>query len=265
MSRQLTTGVPVGLPDMGPVVNTSGTAVVAITPGYSDADGAWIQLVASTSADVHWVRLRATNFNDAADAIDQFVAFGVGGAGAEVSVVTFPLAASDQGCTYDLPLFIAAGSRVAFRASSSSATLPLAPTVQVAFYRRRAGDLRRSPSSIAALGVTATNKGTAVGTSDTWTELTASTTQPYQGLMFAASVNDASVLTSFDTLALGVGASGAEVEVWSHGVAMTAAEAVIGAFTPMLCHVPAGSRVSAKSSSATNSGIRALALAIPYT
>lgn len=262
MGRQLTTGPDIGLPDIGPLIGTSGGTVVTVPPGYSNAAGTWTEMIASTTGESAWVYLWTTSGSAAATALDQFAEVGIGAAASEVAIATFPFSGL---CQYFLPLRFPTGTRVSVRVSSANATLPTTTLWLARVYGPRRGDNRLSPTSLDALGVVATNQGTNVNAANTWTQLTASTTEPYRGLIWTGSCNDTNYSGSLDTVDLGIGASGSETLV-SSVVAQTGSSESISVVTyPTLVRIPTGTRVSARNSNGTNDVMRVVALAVPYT
>lgn len=106
--------------DIGSVLTDSGWTTVT-TGGTTFSKGAWVQLIASTAADISWVM---TALNGSFGGGWQWAYdIGIGSSGNEMAVASNLISNMYGDCntTYMFPLSIKAGTRVAARASSNNA------------------------------------------------------------------------------------------------------------------------------------------------
>jgi len=247
----------------------SAAAGVTVTPGYSNVAGAWTELIAATTAETHFVDLAVFNFFIAGSTCPALLDLGVGAGGAEVAVVSSVAVGGAHnvgpGIMYRLPVAIQKGARVSCRITSANASLPASATVTAVCHQ--SGNSGRSPSRLVPMGATvASSSGVTISTSNTWTEITASAPESFAALIFTRHTADGSMLASFETWEIGVGASGSEVTVGRHVQKGTTSES--WSDTGVLIvhrHVPAGSRISVRTSNATATNIGVVILGVPYT
>lgn len=272
-----TVGVPAavvnrGLPQVGTYITTSGN--VSVTSGASNTPGAWTELVAATTVEAQWVVVSVSGTFVSTAAATALFDLAIGAAAAEVAIASSISAgqigtlANQQGATFVLPLRIPAGSRLSCRLTNAHATPPTA-NVRAALYRGAGGHTFRSPTHLDVLGANvAASKGVDVTTSATWTEVTAATAEPYQALILTYGGNDASTgSVSYQTVTMGVGASGGEVSIYhaSHSVLNTEAYDIVTDLAPVVGHFPVGTRVAVQASAGATEAITTTVIGVPYT
>lgn len=241
-------------------------------PATAHTKGAWTQIVSSTTSDTGLI---VVNYNGTAGiATDASVLFdiGVGAAGSEV-VVASDLAVGGIGFSltphFSLPIFIPAGSRVAARAQAAATTTAGAAS----WLLLRTADAHLTPRSVDTLGVvSSTSRGIALaGASGSYTEIVASTSQPYQAMQLISSAGGKTGINSTFRLTLAVGAAGSEVDIGSVDLSQASGGsiALVGNPSPQPAIfgrvVPAGSRLSVKHNiSANPDRIQAQVIGIPF-
>lgn len=110
----------------------TGSQGTAVDPGgVADTKGSWVQLIASTANDIHWLVVMCNTDADNATSQHWSVDIGTGGAGAEVVVAPdiFTALGASQGLieprvTLIPVVTIPSGTRVAARAQSSNIASP---------------------------------------------------------------------------------------------------------------------------------------------
>lgn len=216
--------------------------------------GAWTELIASTVAAGDMILVYIVN-NTAGTATEGLLDIGIGASGAETVIVANAvggqLAASGTQPTFRndqiFPVAIPAGSRVAARlqnvASARTAVVGLA--VLSTGYN--------SPTALDTIGATtATSRGTNLPTSNTYVQLTASTSQAYRAIVMVplGATSNTAAATSVYTLAKG--AAGSEVALGTLTVATNASEftTIVGDEVPFVLweSIPAGTRLAVKQS-----------------
>lgn len=256
------------LPCMGRQVGSTAVAGVSVTPGASNTPGAWTELITASAADAHYVTLNFINTYVSAQAVPMLADLAIGAAGSEVAIVSSIACGQMNGVTVVLPLFVTAGSRIAIRLTTAYAS-PSAATIRCELDDRADRSGRRNPSKLVTMGATVgSSTGVAITSNDTWVEIISATTEPYQGLMFSVTGNDASVTSSNGVFSLGVGTSGAEQVIDTVPVSWNALEyyaAYTGGFYPVSGTFPKGTRIAAKTSTGVNNNIGVVVLGVPYT
>lgn len=233
-------------------------AVTVTASGTPHAKGGWSELIASTAANGNWVSLWITgSMQTSATDTRGLLDLGIGAAASETAIVTeIPVGFVGNGMCVTLPIWVPAASRLSARLQSLIAS----DTLGVMAYVHTSGLTEQSPTSLVTLNAdTAASTSTTMMTvSNTWTQVIASTSQDFCGLV-AVMCGGASNNWSADNtevLSVGVGGSGAEVEVGkSHTLTWTNSESITtiaaGGFANQLqahagLHVPSGSRVATK-------------------
>lgn len=254
------------------IVHTYVAFSQASFPATPHTKGAWTQITASTTADTGLI---IVNFSGTAGiATDASVLFdiGVGASGSEV-VIASDLAvggiAFSQSLHFSLPVFIAAGSRIAARAQAATTTT--AGSIQ--WMLARTADMHLTPRSLDTLGVvSSTSRGIALsGASGSYTEIVAATSQPYQAMHLMASAGGKTGINSNFRLTLAVGSAGSEVDIGTVDLTQASGGSVnpVANPTPQPAIfgrvVPAGSRISVKHNiSANPERIQAQVIGIPF-
>jgi hypothetical protein len=240
----------------------------SVSPGVSNTKGAWVEVVASASADLDEILVVHRNSGVSAGANGMLLDVGTGGAGVEsVQVADIALAYTTIANTIRVPIAIAAGTRLAVRAQtnrSSSSDLDVA----IVSKRFRANTVR-SPSSIDTLGAdTSTSSGVAMSTSGTWVQVTAATSRAYRGVTACPTSRDNTMTNSTVAFDIGVGPGGSEVaavaDCW-YVASTTETLQQYGGSTYIAVDIPAGSRVAARVVDAApgNSAYSVVLLGVP--
>lgn len=211
--------------------------------------GAWTELFASSVNETNFVVLDVIN-SAGSTATEGLLDIGIGAAGSETVVIPNAVggeisADSSTKSTYIFPLNIPKGSRIAARLQNVTASRTASVNISLL-----QADLR-SPSSIDALGVTtASSRGTNVLT--TYTEIVASTSVPYQGIIVAAMNAGTATASETITFTTAIGAASSEIDIATNVFTSNAAEFVGRSIrsSNFICyrHIAAGSRLSVKTS-----------------
>jgi hypothetical protein len=236
---------------------TAGSVPWSATASWasSNTKGAWTQVTSASVADAYGLIV----FNSAATSASAtdtstVVDVGVGGSGSEVAIITdIAMGWRPSGFFENrIPVFVPAGSAISIRAAGV-ATSGSIPVVVVPLGRTFTG---RRPStsalSLNASGAKGTNLSVPGGanTKGAWTQLVASTTEPYAGLFIGVQGGADNVQPIANALVdIGVGASGSEVVVVPNVAAFsptTSEQIVVVDNGPWYLDIPAGSRIAAR-------------------
>jgi hypothetical protein len=195
---------------------------------------------------------------------------GIGAAGSETEIVSnVPIGGAADTLQVPLPVRIPAGSRVSIRVRSAFASRIINVFAATLYAVPNSVNL---PTTLDALGGNTSNcRGTSFsGASGTWTEITPSTTKPYQGVVIVPSVASTDIATIAPRISVGVGPAGSETEFGSMEITFNSNEwvsqRVYGWGWPLFGrHIPAGSRIAASHTISTNPERYAVSLVgIPY-
>lgn len=228
------------------------SAVVAVAADASaHTKGAWVQLVASTSADadlaivaVHGVSTGSTNTATLLD-------IAVGGSGSEIPIVSDVAVGGAETITSStftipLPVSIPAGSRISARIQS---VVTGGKTAQVAIALAAGSEI--TPGTLTTLGTsTGTSAGTALGTG--WTQIVASTAATYRWLIAVPSLASGVATAGTESVEVATGAASSEVLIGTIPAVVTATERIYSSpgaawdRFAILPGVPAGTRLSAR-------------------
>lgn len=252
----------------------------SLTAGSAHTKGAWQQAVASTTIDTYGLMVfNSTATSSSATDTSMLVDIGVGGAGAEVPIVSNLAMGwrTDKYMEYRVPVYIPRGTRIAARCQSAVASASVG-VILVPMARSLTGQTPHgfgiqpwgfsgTAASVAGLNAnTATSKGTnltipgANNTKGAWVELVTTTAESYTALMVGVQgAADTTQGATTQLIDIGVGASGSEVVVVPNIYTVTASSEAVtvpdsGAW---LVDVPAGSRIAARYqlSSITNTNL----------
>ena len=219
--------------------------------------GAYAEIIASTTSECGCIEFRIQNTALAGSSTAQLIDIAVGAAGSEVVIVpdvaVGGIGAAGNDVNIQIPIKIPSGSRIAFRNQAEIAS----DTCRMSQFTTYAFDASLCPTSVDVLGTdTATSTGTELtGSSGTWTEIVASTSQAYTGLCLVPSTSEATQDNATDVLLqVGVGAAGSEVAIGGLYVNYNANEFVASRTNFVLIggNVPAGSRLSVRHNKTVN-------------
>jgi len=221
--------------------------------------GAWTELISATSEDANLLALNLSGIDAAGVATAALLDIAIGAASAEqviISSIPCGYTSDNFGQLPIFPVSIPKGTRVSARLLGTQTTTPTySLDVMVGLYRDFTG---KSPSKIDTYGaVTASARGTNMPTSNTYVEITASTTNAYSGLIMlpAAATNTFSGIVSNPEISeytLAVGQSGSEQIVGKISVYVTSNESLWVPMSSYGCFFggdfPKGTRISCKQS-----------------
>lgn len=249
------------------------SASVTVTGGGTvHTKGAWTQLLAATTGDAHWVIVQLSQTTSATGADSSaLMDLGTGGAGAEVPLVAnFPVGftvVSNPHLPWCFPIFVPSGARLSARLQAITANKTAVTTVRTLRLPRPTPGI---PRRLVTMGANlATSSGVASSANNTWVEVIAATTEPFQALI-ALPTGSTATMTAATALAMdvGVGAAGVEQVFGSRRVSSTASE-VMQALLPSyqadgihVGHVPAGSRLSYRWATASPRAM--IIMGVPY-
>lgn len=238
-----------------------------IASGSTFTKGAWLQVTASTTSDSTWIQIvirEASLTTAAAVGID----IGFGAAASEVVAINNLICSSvgRRMSAYYLPLNIIAGTRLAVRCASSTAS-DSAGSVQLSTF----ADAFMSAGTNSAVDtygfLTATNlgafvePGTTANTKGVYTQITASTTNDLAGFCLGfdnqTDSTSGTVGLEYWLLDIAVGAAASEQVLVPNLLVVCRSNNsnafIVNTTTPyMPIQIPAGTRISARAQCSTN-------------
>jgi hypothetical protein len=204
-------------------------AVTVTADAASHTVGAWAQLIAVTTTTTDFLTLNISGAMSGSNVDTRgLLDIGIGAAASEVAVVTsIPVGFLANGMSITIPLRVPKGSRLAARLQA----LIVSDTIGISAVTQSTTLPVRSPSTLVTLNAdTAASTSTTFATvSDTWTEVTAATTQPFRGLVAAmcGGVGNSWFVDNNEVLSIGTGAAGAEtLAARSNFITWTSTEAI---------------------------------------
>lgn len=244
--------------------NTASGVGTAVTSGSANTMGSWVQLVASTPADTAF--LLAMMSNDLQTGLCTAYDIGVGGAGSEMVIaqqlIHCGVSTIEATTHYAFPVSIPAGSRIAARCQSATASDT--GTINILLYDSSytltgAGGVDAIGFNASATLGTLMEPGTVVNTKGSWVQLTASTARDYYGLMFGLDINNTTSTGNNPMLLdIGIGAAGLEKIIIpnlfiSKMSAANVARIIVPPALPIFpISIPAGTRIAARCQSISN-------------
>jgi hypothetical protein len=242
-----------------PATSSLGTTITASST--INTKGSWTQLIASTAADATWmvVQLKRGANTSVCLAVD----IAIGASGSEQTIAT-NLTAGLTGISinpnvvvYSFPVTIPAGTRIAARCQADVAS----DTVYVTILLLDGSLLGMEGAGIDDIGFNAAaSKGTTVNASSTintkgsYSQLVASTTRDYVGLLISIDPGTNYGLVGNQLYDLAIGASGSEIVIIPNILSpKTANGNALGPtpFGPIPLQIPAGTRLAARAQSDT--------------
>lgn len=239
--------------------------------------GNWTQLVASTQYDTTYLSVSISGVGSNAVDTSALLDIALGAASSEQAIISsIPagyslntssiLAAGSIGISLFFPIYIPKGSRISARllAKVTNDTAD----VTIGLFQDLTG---RAPRFIDTYGAnTVSARGTNMPTTNTYTQITSSTTKPYSALIIAPAAGGVTSFTTTErcTYTLAIGSSGNEIVVGSMNVAVSSQEALwnpvsgpVGIFPG---HYPAGTRIACKYSGTTRTYRDVIVYGVPY-
>lgn len=243
--------------DGSPLLVDASASTILTANTTAHTKGAWSQVIASTSADVSFLWVRASAFDADATNVASLIDLGTGASGSEVAFASNIAvggassvgSATLQSIIFGIPVKIASGTRIAARMQS---VVTGGRTGRVEIFAFNPGDYAASPTTVDVIGTdTATSQGTSFsGASGTWTQAIASTSQAYRAIGVVLSAHDATISNlSNAEFQVGVGASGSEVAFGTLRYNFNGNErlGIAAPFTFLFGrNIPAGSRLAVK-------------------
>lgn len=245
-----------------PVWIESGGGTTVTAHATAHTKGAWTELITATDADANLLVVGYDQVGVSATDTSMLIDVGIGAAAAEVVLIANcggGYVATDSGPSFGVPVRIPKGSRLSVRAQS----LVSADTIRAYLQVWNLPNLV-SPTLIDTYGADTAVSGptTALTSNNTYYQITAATTQAYQGIVFIpGALPGATAMTSTTrNVTLAVGASGAEVALSTFVFATNNSELLQGGFdftnhlyrganptgNYVAGHIPAGSRLAVK-------------------
>jgi hypothetical protein len=236
-------------------VERTAAGVTVTASASTNTKGAWTELIASTDADATWLYVKpimtTTNASDTSFLLD----IGTGAAASETVRI------ANIGCGYHntvgpgfiFPISVPSGTRIAARGQSNITVRTCAVSISVL----NDASAATLPTTLDTIGAdTAASRGTNLPTSDTYVQLTASTSQAYQALV-AVPTGTGNVFAGEDvTFTVASGGAGSETALTNFVIGSTTQEAL--PFTPptfstvYVGSIAAGTRLAVKQSIGRN-------------
>ena len=192
---------------------TSGVRAVSAA-ATANTKGAWTELLASTVEDYDALLV---HYAAATSNVSYLVDVGIGGAGAEVPIVSDIHTSIGNNASewFVVPRAIPAGTRVSMRCASSTLSSQVRGALVGVkggwFYPQGGGDISTYGANAADSGGTQLDAGATANTYGAWVQLTASTAADMKALCAKlGGINNATPTTGQGLLQLGVGAAAAE-------------------------------------------------------
>lgn len=256
----------------GSSVRQTYTATASATP---HTVGSYTEIVSALSQDIAGIFVQITTATSvSATDSSSLINIAIGGAGSEVVVV--PNIGIGYKATANLtglfiPIKISKGTRVAFNAQSVIGSKTIACRFIFVYSRRK---VIASPTQIdtygadtlTSAGVTISNPG-AGNTKGSYTEITASTDRPYQGLFISIQGAQSTAISSGSALVdVAIGPGGNEINIIEDLHCVTTTGESIDPITPstIMRHIPAGTRISARYQRSTTISADIIVHGIPY-
>lgn len=238
-----------------------GTAVT--TGAISTNKGTAVELIASTNFDAYWVKLTAGGYGVAATASQGCFDLLIGAATESILIADMLMGhcggdtttSADVGPkTWEFPLYIPAGSRLAAQAAGVRTALGVYITVEL-----WGGDGYPAwpvGSRVTTYGMGTVPRGTTItpgasGAAGSWTQITASTSYDHIALVPSFQVaTDTTVNRRHITVEMGVGAATEELISHPYFYQTGTNEFMAGAYNglPTFCNIPASSRLVMRAS-----------------
>lgn len=239
-------------------------ANVTVTANSSaHTKGSYSQIIASTSANASFLFVQVSGIGAAATNTAVLLDIATGASGSEtviasnIAVGGAAAAAGLSGLFVGFPIKIASGTRIAARIQG---VVTGGETAVLTLNTIDAGDYATAPTSVDVIGGdTATSQGASFsGSSGTWVQATASTSQAYRAVGLVCSTHDADSGNNLNiSFEVGVGASGSEVSFGATRFTLDNSErsSSVAPFAYLFGrNIPAASRLAVKHNIASSPG-----------
>lgn len=271
---------PVGdwIDDTVTTASSTVTLLFVTAAGTAHTKGSWVEIVASTSVDVVCLAMNTTA-SIAGNGLDSrcLIDIGIGAAGSEVVVIPDILVGHKSSSTsgWLFPIFIPAGTRVAFRSQHAQASTT--NSFRFRFGKALPQGVQPAPYCVNMGSNTATSSGVvstwggSTHTKGSWTEITAAVPERLSGIQVCVDYDGATTGGSGSALVdLAVGPAGSETVIASNMFYVTTTSEAIDHFGGGLAYLPleiaAGARLAVRhqaSASATDT-IGVALIGTPY-
>lgn len=262
---------PNAIPYSAPLVaNASNVTITASVSAHTY--GAWTELVASLTQDTQmlgvYVNLGRINGTNTAS----IISFGFGSSGSETEFAAFACGsigdgsvASANGIFVQLPISLPSGTRIAARLQSIITTPKTCIIQGVVSFAAQPYDFVGANKTLDSLGLNlAGSTGTDIAASGVYSEIVASTSQAYRGLVLIPSMAIAASGAIQPIMTVAVGSAGSEVDLGSITFNTSAGESLSSQpsfFIPAF--VPQGSRIAVKQNNAATY-LDATVIGVPF-
>jgi hypothetical protein len=269
-------------PDYSSILTNSSIAAATWGTSVSSAAsantyGSWVQIHAGLTYPSAFLLLRLSNNWTAATTRNAYVDIGIGPDAGNVTTIADKLCGSHAGSfaassgpsTYFLPLRIPAGTPIWARHQNTVASKTIGVHLTAYCGDNLDQQFPSAQSMVSLNSTTASTTGTTItvgasGAEGGWTEMIASTTEDYVGLMVGGMFAVDTTLTAVGyVLDVGIGASGQEISVGENVLITThnTSENAQRCAYPAFASIATGSRVSIRGScsGAADSSLSAIA------
>lgn len=221
--------------------------------------GAWTELISSLSNDTRMLSVSVAGIRANGTNTASVVSLGIGASGSETEFVAFATGGvGEAGAAYamagihiQLPIGLPSGTRIAARFQSIRALVGVTCLLNVTSFNADSYGFATTNRTLDTLGLdVASSTGVSIAGSNVYSEIVASTTQAYRGLVLVPSMA-ATATGNTIAMTVAVGSSGSEIDLGSVLLQANGGETIISTpsyFVPAF--IPAGSRIAVKQSSA---------------
>lgn len=237
------------------LLNTAGTTVTANASAHTY--GAWTEIVASLPADTSCLYINVYGINATTVNTATIVSIGTGTAGNESELFAFAAGSSAltsatllfSGNLLQVPVRLNSGTRIAARIQSL-VTGGKTASININSFDADPNYFVNGPTVFDTLGVSlATSEGTSLAASNAYTEIVASTSNPYRGVVLVGSAASNNMIAAGGTMTIAVGASGSEVDFGTISYQSGSTEFYTSFINQFFArNIPIGSRLSVKQS-----------------
>lgn len=240
----------------------------AVTTGASaNTKGTPAQLIASTSFDAYWVIVYAANYTAGGAACRGCMDIMIGSSTEQVVIPNLLFGgAGTLGSSHvtpkawEFPLYIPAGTRISCQAAGDRTATAFRVGIQL--FGGDGDPGYRVGTRVDTYGIGTVPAATSItpgasGAEGSWTEIAASTTSDYFGVLPSFQNSLSSISTRTFTLDVGVGAATEELLQANFGYTTQGSEDIAGPWPSFAApiKIPSGSRLAARmSNSSTNDG-----------
>jgi hypothetical protein len=194
-------------------VSNRSSSVTVTANATAHTKGAWVQLVASTSANASAIYIETTVVNNGFDT-SCLLDIGTGASGSETALISNIAIGGSRAVLgsygFVVPIQVPSGTRISARIQHITGSA----TGSVLVETRNYGDYAQSPTSVDTIGVnTATSEGTNFSANNTYVQLTSSTSRAYRAVVMLPNVSGNALATIKTPFTLARGASGSETEI----------------------------------------------------